>query len=790
MLIVAAMVAVGVLHAPAMSQDDDADEPPMWTPDGGYSRYRPNISRSEVTFFARTAGLTPDQREAALELWASYSERHMAASEKMEEYAESLTGGDQAKEWQDTKVREQLQPVREDFAKFEKRIDKELTDDLRSVLTDPQEANWKWFERRLEVNRRGYSVSLQGGERVDLALIAHRSSGSAAWSDELFAALDKYYAEMLELMEDAEEDQKAAITERVERRKQVADENAGVDQDEERDEYEKRANVFRLRGAQLNERYATKVAGLLPSEVTERFEERFLRAMAEGFSFAMADSGRVFDLALRAEGLSGEQRERLASMRSEWSKEERGRLRKALDARLEKLESGDDQRDAMAFSTGYQARLARQSATLKEVRGVLTPEQAEAAGPPLSISMVSVPDFEAEDEPEPAPKAKRNRSHGMEQFFEMRSLRDGDIAFFMRVAELDDDQRESAKDLLASYTSRQRRAVRKMSAYQEAMTERAMQGDTGDSTNKKAMQVYLKFGEYSERIMEEALSDLRAILTDEQAAAYDRLERRVRRRSVLNAQLGMMSAGAGLDLVGLLEGVAGKEGIPEETDVILARYEAEIAPAVDRLRALEKEQQGKWGKMAEAEGEIDMAAQMAAGQEMMMQMQKLSSGARDLNVKFFREAVATLPERVRPEAEQAFYFAASPFGMMGMMGGDESGGRTPRGLMDEAVALGDLTDEQRASLGDAVFAQAKEAAAKYREVFDKLVEAEKEHPNAMERMQSMGELNVYGVEQEVREQGDKAVESMLAVLTVEQRERLPRPYRPPGSVARPRFEED
>ncbi len=773
--------------------DDDA---PAWTMEDGLSRYRVDISRGDVTFFARTTGLTPEQREAALELWAAYSERHTAASELMQEYTDSLTDGDMQREWQDEKVREQLDPVQSDFNKFENRINKELTEDLRAVLTDAQEPGWKWFDQRRKVCETSGLISRSYGAKTDLALIAHQALGGTAWSDGVATTLDKYYSEVLELIDEARKDQTAATNERIAQQK--AEENENEDEPEAEDkgqarllEQRKRENVFRLRGAQLNERYAAKIAGLLPADAAERFEERYLREMSEMVPGMLADSGRAFDLSLRVADLTADQRSRLVGLRGEWSKDERRRMRGALDERIAALEKGDGASPmGMQFGIDYQERLKQQAATLKDIRGVLTPEQVEAAGPPISATALRVPNFEAEDEMEPPRKAGKGRMFNMEGFLGMRSLKDADVTFFIRVAGLDDDQRESAKDLLSSYTARQRRAVRKMAAYQEAMTERAMQGDAGDATNKAATKVYLRFGEYTERLEKETMADLRAILTDAQSAAYDRLEKRVRRRSALNAQVGMMTAGAGIDLVGLLEGVMGKAGLPAEADAILLRYEGEIAPAVDRLRDYEKEQMGKWGKMAEEEVELDAAAQMAAAQEMMAQMSKLAAEARDLNIKFFREVLPTLPEETRPEAEQTFYFAASPFSMMGMMGNDESGRRTPRGLLDEAVALGDLTEEERASLAGSVLSHAKDAAAKYREVFDKLVQAEKENPNAMERMQSMGESGIYGAEQEVSENRGKTVDAMLATLTAEQRERLPKPYRPQGSVARPRFEEE
>ncbi|MBL8745340.1 MAG: hypothetical protein JNK58_03180 [Phycisphaerae bacterium] len=764
--------------------------------ENGETRTPPSVSRNEVTFFVRAAGLSAEQREAALELWATYAERHAAAADKFREYAEAVTGGERNRGWQDDSIRKQLMPVRMDLQAFERQIEDQLKSDLRQVLTPEQESRAGWFQRRTRVRAHSNLVSWSYAGEADLALIAHLVTGSGAWSEELSATLDKYYGELLDLIEEAQKDQEAALSERKQDHPagegEAADdgEAAAMREQARWREQRKRGDVFRLRGAQLNERYAARIASMVPSEQSERFEERYLRAMTSRRSTPYSDAGPVFDRALLAEGLSEDQRARLMAMRGEWSKEERRRLRDSLKQRLASLENGDDESEAMLWSDDVQERMKKQAATLAAVRGVLTEEQAEAAGPPLSKSTIRIPDFDAEDEPEPARSTTKGRTFDMEGLLSMRSLTSGDIAYYTRVAGLDADQREAAADLLASYTSRQRRAVRKMAAYQSALTERLMQGDTGESMQKRATQVYLRFDEYTKRLTRETLDDLKSILTDEQSGAYDRLEKRLRRRTMLNPQVGMISAGAGLDLVSLLEGVVGKSGLPAEAEPTLERYEREMAPAVDRLRQFEEDQIEKAKKLAEGAGEMDPASQMASAMELMTQMQKIASEARDLNIRYFREVLPMLPEAIRPEAERAFYLAASPFSMMNMMDGDESSRRTPQGLFDEAAALDDLTDEQRSSLSAALLSYTKQASAKYREVFDMLVQMEKDHPNMMERMTSIAGSGVYNTEVEMGAKRDEALEAMLASLTAEQRERLPRPYRPPGVVPRPRFDED
>lgn len=780
-ILIAALLMLIALPVQAQDDDDPLEAAQMFL-SGEYLRYRPNVPRTDLLFFARMAGLSAQQREAALDLYSAYSTRHEAAARKMQEYEDALTSGDHQRIWNDPKIEPVLRPVRDDFHKHQQKLKEELLADMKALLTDDQQGKWEWFERRLNWDASSWQLAIIGGQQPDLALIAHRVAGDQPFSQEVIDVLTRYYADSFALMKDTAD---AVVRHRLETRH--------IEDDQERQAEEQAfRQEFLQRNLALMQRTASKLQSLLPEPLGERFEEAYLRGLTLNLDTTsyMVRPDRAYAAARSVKNLSEDQRARIEAIESEDRKDDIVRMRALLEERLKRpLGWQGDQADAnqMDAMLRYQQRITRHKALISRLREILTPEQQEEAGPPISAIDVRLPNFEDENEPAPPMKPSRPGIPDMEAAFDRPVMSDLDLAFLKREASLTDEQYASAKDLLDAYRARNRLASRKMAAYQQAVSERMMQGDTGEMLDKRSMRFYLQYHRYNERIRDELVEDLRSLLTEEQSPAFEAIRRRIKRRSLSSDGISFGIAGVNADLTAITEGIFAGESPPEDIRAVLSRYEADLAPIVGRLTAFQRVQMRRFEKMAEGGGALNITDMMGQFESMQKDARKMMVEARELNLKCFRELAPKFPDDRRAEFEEAYYSAALGANMWAMM---DQNPRRPRDLLAEARALGDLTPEQDASLAAAARRFASETAASLREAFEAQIKNERPDQSMMERAQAMSRSDLNQRVEAMRDSREKAVDSMLASLTEEQRQRLPKPYRTGGPVERPRFEEE
>lgn len=788
----------------ARGQDaDEEDEDPFaqvqsyWS--GEYERYTPEVARSEVTFFARMARLTEDQRAAALELHATYAERARAAGAKMQEYERALSRGEDELLYEDEEIQESLKPVREDFHKHQEKIKNELLADMKTVLTDEQRDRWEWFERRTKWDQETWGLGLNGQRPPDLALAVHRTAGNEPVSDEVLAVLSRFYADFAALVADRQEAREAR---RAREAAEAPADPEGVEGDadeampEEEGPEAREGEEFSRRALEIVERAQSKLLGLLPESQREAFEEWSLDAMTDGdFDWwgRMGDPSRQYRKVLALESLSAEQRAQLTEMQVQARKEKITKKRAELSERLKKPlgthQQDESDADQMKMMMKFQQAAAANKALLSKIRGVLTPDQQKEAGPPIEKPRVRLPNFDDEDEPAPELGDHPRWMGALEQQMDAAAVNDLDLAFLKRAAPLTDDQYAAAKDLFAAYQSRSRNASQKMMAWQRSMSERMMQGETPDFMDKAQIRSYLKYEMYRKRIKNELLAEVRDLLTEEQSAAYDALKKRASRKVLREDEVQGGGLAANVDVVAVAESVFVDEEVPADVRELLARYEEDVSPVVDRLNAFQDQELKRAQKMAEGVGAMDMGDLMGLVNNVQDQAQKHALEARDLNVKCFRELVPRMPEEKRAEFEVAFYSAADFYSRaMSMVG--RGGAVSVRGLFDEAKALGDLTPEQEQVMRTALREHVSKSAELLRGSFEQQLAAEKPGEKAWTRMQNLDYESMRKREEAVRESSKQAIARMHEALSEEQRARLPKTYRPPEPVTRPNFDEE
>lgn len=760
---------------------------------------QPDITRADVILFARLASLTDDQRRAAIELWETYAARHGRAAERMQEYEDSLTGGDSSRSYDDV-LQEKLGPVRSDFYDFEERIEKELMAQVRDLLGEAEAPRMTWFEQRTRLKSEawGYVLRRAGWTEhisfVDLAGLASSEMGEAPFSDELLEVLRRHYADLMARLDIAEPEIQAATDafQAV-----LPQDDAEVDATEEMDEGEDAPlNEATIRAAAELDRVTNqhadailalvdagvaKVMPLLPDDVTrERFERRYLLGAAPyGASEWSIIVGPLFR-ARRAPDLTIEQHAALDALLAELWRASRASAREMLDRAMRDQASAeapeDDDGDERWNTLGERSRSA-----LNRVREILTVPQMEALGPPI----LKVPPITLEfDSTDPIPEAELSRAtrQGLDFFRSMfGDARVGalDLAYLTRAAGLSPDQREAINDLFEEYRMKERRAIDRFVAYM------ARQDENGEDEESDTS--FFRYEAYRKRIRSELVTDLLTVATEEQAPVMQRFGRRIGRGGLLSMMAGSMVAGSAVDLVRLVSSASGEAGLTDELVQALQRYEEEAGATMDAAQDMLEKLSDQFEQQLEAGKEPDeraMALPMLAAAKQLTEMRQITHRWFQALLPMFTQ------EEARAEFELAYYSEAGA-SMFEDMFHEYSGQRgTPEGLRAEILALADLTGDQRASAAVVYRDYIKESVRLKREKYERSLQEEKNEPDPMKRLEGGPQGFDETQWQAQRDATKKALDGLMAVLTGDQKQRLPNPYRVVTDLPRPRFDDD
>lgn len=261
------------------------------------------------------------------------------------------------------------------------------------------------------------------------------------------------------------------------------------------------------------------------------------------------------------------------------------------------------------------------------------------------------------------------------------------------------------------------------------------------------------------------LKDLRAMISDEQAEKWGKVERTRRREVGLN---GGAVSGAGVDVVALVDGL--KLGSSERAQFTqdLEQYEADL----DRLIAEKiKSEEDSASKLGVGQVEIDMEAMSA----MMAQSREIGMKIRDLNLNYSRKIEQLVPEAKRSEWNSAFKEASFP---------QVYRKSTTQRQLDAALKFDDLTSDQRSQLSQALESH-NQAVSAINDRLSKAVMAEEENEQGggmiiaggqsmrMQFGEDDPDSETAKLRKEKRELDRRLTERMSSVLTKDQNDRLP-----------------
>jgi len=321
------------------------------------------------------------------------------------------------------------------------------------------------------------------------------------------------------------------------------------------------------------------------------------------------------------------------------------------------------------------------------------------------------------------------------------------------------DQREGALALLDGYKAGVKAVREEMQKAMRELMEKV--SDSGDwSQMKDAGKVMQPLAEKLEKLDSGLMLDIKALLTEEQAAKFPAIERMRRRDKDLKFA---MVAGVRVDLVAALESLK----IDPASDPRLA--EAVEAYEVDLDRALVSREQAQktFQEDATKNTEKMMQGDMSAMGEMFKKWQEIERPVRDLNKRHARLISGLLPEGKRAAFDDEFKRRAFPRVYR------ESAAEK---AMAAAEKFEDLTAEQKKSIADLRSQYEHDAAPINARWAAAIEERDDKGFNPMAMMMGGGgdKDNPVVQERKARRDLDKAARTKLeGVLTESQKGKLP-----------------
>ncbi|HBS28221.1 MAG TPA: hypothetical protein DEB06_01940 [Phycisphaerales bacterium] len=358
------------------------------------------IHEDDLRSLIAKAGLTPDQSDAAMDLFRGYDAQRREGEERIERFQNDffrvhgrLTGAD-SPEWT------RALAVYESYARFQKRQRERLLEDLHAVLTPEQGAGWEAFERSLR-RRSALGRSLSSLGSLDLGSLATASLGGVAPPPELLQTIERYEVELdraVRALETAADNAERAVMEQAGEIARLSDE-----EQEERWKEQSQPLLAASRAVRdINLRFREPIGALLPGPARAAFDRFCTRGLAYIHGHDdRSGGGELIEAALKTPGLTEEQRLAIAGVAEGVSQEERERIEEAIRRICALEDSGrmaweihQDPDELRAFDTMRERREASLRAAIARLRAILTPEQLAAAPEPLRPIELEYPTFD------------------------------------------------------------------------------------------------------------------------------------------------------------------------------------------------------------------------------------------------------------------------------------------------------------------------------------------------------------------------------------------------------------
>ncbi|CAG0977927.1 hypothetical protein PHYC_01605 [Phycisphaerales bacterium] len=214
------------------------------------------------------------------------------------------------------------------------------------------------------------------------------------------------------------------------------------------------------------------------------------------------------------------------------------------------------------------------------------------------------------------------------------------LADYAKILSLTPEQREQAADLHQGYRAALGEAKNASNTEMKALVSREADGHV-DAKPRERQQLTLAFVKKAAALEKEFFDDLKSILTTEQMARFDRVER-ARRREV--GFRFAFASGAGVDLLAVCDSVGvNREGPAGE---VLDRYETEA----DRALQGKETTLGKVFERAMMSEDVDGDPKLI--QELVGEIFGQAFRVRDINKRFAREIMPLLGDEERPKFER------------------------------------------------------------------------------------------------------------------------------------------
>lgn len=338
---------------------------------------------------------------------------------------------------------------------------------------------------------------------------------------------------------------------------------------------------------------------------------------------------------------------------------------------------------------------------------------------------------------------------------------------YAAILKLDEDQKAAANALFEGYVEGVRDLTKDLQASMKQMQEKMAQTQDFTAYQKEFAPKMKEFQERQERLQTGFFEDLKSLLTKDQLERWPRLERYRLREELM--QMGLVS-GSAVDLTL----IADKLKIEPESDPSLAepfeRYEVEVDKPLGVLKQESTEMQDEAMKGMADFDPSNPQAMMDKYQKMMERLMVPARQIRDINRQYERLIVPLLSPELGARFDAEFKLRSFP-----------SVYRKSHAAKALAAVEGfsDLTEEQRQNLANIKAAYDRDVSAANEKWASEIeVKENSSGGNLMQvMMTSMGQGDpndpVTQARKARRELDDQTRERVVAVLTEDQRSRLP-----------------
>lgn len=258
-----------------------------------------------------------------------------------------------------------------------------------------------------------------------------------------------------------------------------------------------------------------------------------------------------------------------------------------------------------------------------------------------------------------------------------RSLED-----YARLLKLDETQKEAATALMDGYIAAHKTATEEIEGKFEEMQQKAMENRDWQKMGNDASKLMVEYQDKTRKLEEDVLSNIKGLLTAEQAEKWNLVERYRRREK--NLKYGFYS-GSAVDLVRVINRSRLTVN-SEEAKQLIEQYEADMDRKLVEYEKITRDQEEEMRKQAEA-GQVDMMSRMSA----IDKFSGPSKEMRDLNKDFVRRIGLAMSEDDRAKLEAEFAKRAHPRIYR------ES---HPQQQFAAALGFSDLDDSQKTQIAD------------------------------------------------------------------------------------------